>query len=234
MVGRGSRQDRPLGEKVYNSLRRDLASGSISPNERLGEERLAELYGVSRTPVREALARLLADGLIERDHHGLYPYRPRLDELDGLYELRVTLESKGIQRVLDDPTLSHDHALLRAELGTWEQYRSAPPSAGSDLVIADEHFHMVLLSSSGNPALADALEAVNARVRPARALDALSDERTTTMIREHVHIAELVLAGRLRAARDSLISHIASSQTIVLDRATRAVSMAKLGLAVRD
>ena len=234
MVGRGSRQDRPLGEKVYNALRSDLASGSISPNERLGEERLAELYGVSRTPVREALARLLADGLIERDHHGLYPYRPRLDELDGLYELRVTLESKGIQRVLDDSALRHDHALLRAELGTWERYRGAPPSAGADLVIADEHFHMVLLSSSGNPALADALAAVNARVRPVRALDALSDERITIMIREHVHIAELVLAGRLRAARDSLISHIASSQAIVLERATRAVSMAKLGLAVRD
>ena len=234
MVGRGSRQDRPLGEKVYNSLRRDLASGSISPNERLGEERLAELYGVSRTPVREALARLLADGLIERAHHGLYPYRPRLDELDGLYELRVTLESKGIQRVIDDPMLRHDHGALRAELVKWEQYRDAPPSAGAELVIADEQFHMVLLASSGNPAFAEALEAVNSRVRPARALDALSNDRIATMVREHLHIAELVLAGRLRAALDALISHIASSQAIVLERATRAVSMTKLGLAVRD
>ena len=53
-----------LREKVYLSLRRDLVSGAITATERLGEERLAELYGVSRTPVREALARLQADGLV--------------------------------------------------------------------------------------------------------------------------------------------------------------------------
>ena len=83
MGRRGLFRDSSLRERVYRSIREDLASGVIAPTERLGEERLAELYGVSRTPVREALARLLSDGLIERDEHGLYPYRPRLEELDG-------------------------------------------------------------------------------------------------------------------------------------------------------
>lgn len=89
----------PLSERVYRSLQRDLAAGVLIPTERLGEERLAEIYGVSRTPVREALARLLADGLIERHADGLYPYRPRLDELAGLYELRILLEAHGIHRL---------------------------------------------------------------------------------------------------------------------------------------
>ncbi|WP_084505559.1 GntR family transcriptional regulator [Nocardia harenae] len=90
----------PLRERVYDALRRDLAGGVLPATERLREERLAAEYGVSRTPVREALARLLADGLVQRHADGLYPFRPRLDELDELYELRIVLEARGLQRAL--------------------------------------------------------------------------------------------------------------------------------------
>ncbi|MCU1642219.1 MAG: hypothetical protein JWN03_2494 [Nocardia sp.] len=93
----------PLSERVYRALQRDLAAGVLVPTERLGEERLAETYGVSRTPVREALARLFADGLLERHPDGFYPYRPRVDELGDLYELRIVLEARGIQRLQTTP-----------------------------------------------------------------------------------------------------------------------------------
>ncbi|MFH5211659.1 GntR family transcriptional regulator [Antrihabitans sp. NCIMB 15449] len=233
MARRGSLRPSSLREQVYESLRGDLTSGSIAPNERLGEERLAELYGVSRTPVREALARLLADGLIERDEHGLYPYRPRLDDLDGLYELRSTLEARGIRRVLDDPSLTHDRATVVGELEVWQRFRDSPPDPGPELVGADEHFHTTLLAASGNPALAEALAGVNSRMRPVRALDALTEDRVATMVVEHIRIAESVLAGRLEDAFRQLLDHIESSQSVVLERAERALSMAKLGLAVR-
>lgn len=92
-----------MSERVYRALRHDLAAGALVPTERLGEERLAETYGVSRTPVREALARLYADGLLERHTDGLYPYRPRVNELGDLYELRIVLETRGIQRLQATP-----------------------------------------------------------------------------------------------------------------------------------
>src|SRR5690606_33479539 len=79
-------------DRVYLSLRDDLMSGRISPDERLGEEKLAERYLVSRTPVREALARLVSDGLVERREHSWFPFRPRFDDLADLYELRTLLE----------------------------------------------------------------------------------------------------------------------------------------------
>lgn len=230
MAGRGGQ----LRERVYRALRGDLVSGSISPTERLGEERLAELYGVSRTPVREALARLLADGLIERDEHGLYPYRPRLAELDGLYELRLTLESRGIRRVQEDESLCHDGEALSRELAAWQRIRGSDPEPGAELVAADERFHTTLLAAAGNPSLVDALTAVHARLRPVRALDDLSAERVQEMVAEHIQIAELVLAGRLQDAHDALEEHIVSSQKVVLERAQRALSLAKLGMAVRS
>ncbi|RIK12129.1 MAG: GntR family transcriptional regulator, partial [Acidobacteria bacterium] len=97
MSAGGTRRDR-----VYRALRSDLMTGVLPPDTRLGEERLAEQYGVSRTPVREALARLVSDGLVERREQGLFPYRPRFDDLADLYELRTTLELRGIRRALAD------------------------------------------------------------------------------------------------------------------------------------
>lgn len=227
----------PLRERVYHSLHRDLAGGIFVPTERLGEERLAEIYGVSRTPVREALARLQADGLIERRSDGLYPYRPRLDELDHLYELRIVLEARGIQRVsTDSPETArrtHDLDLIRAELDTWRTLRDHPPDPGPALV-ADEQFHTTLLTAAGNTALAAALTAVHSRVRPVRTLDVPTPDRIATMTAEHIAIAEQLLSGNAKGALYTLITHIDVSRAHVLARAQRALELTKLARAVRD
>ncbi len=185
----------PLSERVYRSLQRDLAAGVLVPTERLGEERLAEAYGVSRTPVREALARLYADGLLERHPDGLYPYRPRVDELGDLYELRIVLETRGIQRHLDPPARRHDTSAIEKELDIWQRFREQPPEPGAELIAADEQFHLTLLAAAGNAALTDALATVYARVRPVRALDMPSPERVAAMTEEHIAIAESLVAG---------------------------------------
>jgi DNA-binding GntR family transcriptional regulator len=225
----------PLREQVYDSLRRDLATGAIVPTERLGEERLAEAYGVSRTPVREALARLQADGLVERLADGLYPYRPRLDELDHLYELRLVLEARGMHRVrTPGEAPAHDLDLVRAELDAWRALRDDPPEPGPALVAADERFHTTLLAAAGNAALAEALTAVHIRVRPVRTLDMPTPERIATMTAEHIAVAELLVSGAVDAAAETLTAHIDTSRTHVLARAQHALRLTKLGRAVRD
>ncbi|WP_280476512.1 GntR family transcriptional regulator [Nocardia asiatica] len=225
----------PLREQVYDSLRRDLATGAIVPTERLGEERLAEAYGVSRTPVREALARLQADGLVERLADGLYPYRPRLDELDHLYELRLVLEARGMRRVGQaGEAPGHDLDLVRAELDTWRALRDDPPEPGPALVAADERFHTTLLAAAGNAALAEALTAVHIRVRPVRTLDMPTPERIATMTAEHIAVAEHLLSGAVEAASATLTAHIDTSRAHVLARAQHALRLTKLGRAVRD
>ncbi|WP_028478268.1 GntR family transcriptional regulator [Nocardia sp. CNY236] len=224
----------PLREQVYESLRRDLASGAIMPTQRLGEERLAETYGVSRTPVREALARLQADGLVERLADGLYPYRPRLDELDHLYELRIVLETRGMQRVRPGDRRSHALDPIRDELATWLRLRDHAPEPGPALVAADEAFHTTVLAAAGNTALAEALTAVHVRVRPVRTLDVPSPERIATMVADHIAIAEFLSAGAVDAALDRLTAHVDTARMHVRARAQHALRLTKLGRAVRD
>ncbi|MFC3963296.1 GntR family transcriptional regulator [Nocardia jiangsuensis] len=252
----------PLREQVYDALRRDLAGGALPATERLREERLAAGYGVSRTPVREALARLLADGLVQRQVDGLYPFRPRLDELDNLYELRIVLEARGLQRALpatgpgpgtapgtaaapgaDAPPSAgtdstappvHDLAAVRAELAIWQALRDDPPEPGQALVTADERFHLTLLRAAGNPALADALHTVYERVRPVRTMDLPNPERIAVMTAEHIAVAEHLLDGDLDAALRALTTHIDTSRAHVRLRAEQALEYTKLARAVRD
>ncbi|NEW39577.1 GntR family transcriptional regulator [Nocardia cyriacigeorgica] len=228
-----TRQGRvPLSAQVYEAVRRDLAEGALVSTERLGEERLADSYGVSRTPVREALARLLADGLVERRTDGLYPFRPRLEELDQLYELRNVLESRGIHRALGEPT--HDLDMVRAELDIWRRLAENPPEPGPSLIAADDQFHTMLLRSAGNAALADALVSVQVRVRPVRTMDMPTPDRIAAMTAEHIAIAEQLLAGDRAAALDTLTTHIDSSRSHVIARAKAALHLTRLAQVVRD
>lgn len=223
LSGRG-----PLRDRVYATLRDELMDGRISPFERLAEERIADRYAVSRTPVREALARLRSDGLVERRDGGLYLYLPPFDELAGLYELRVTLELRGIQRAIDEPGVRHDRARLEAELATWYDLRDDRPEPDAGFVAEDERFHTTLLDCSGNPALTQALIQVNQRIRAVRMYDYLTEDRLAATIHEHIEIAELVVRDRLPSALDALRAHVGASQRVVVERATRALSLTRM------
>lgn len=224
----GASRGRPQRERIYQALREELMSGRIPPWERLGEERLAERFAVSRTPVRDALARLRSDGLVEQRTGGLYPYVPSFEDLADLYELRITLELRGIRRAIDDPSVRHDADRLTGELDGWYRMREHQPPATADFVGVDEQFHTVLLDSSGNPALTAALAGVNQRIRAVRMYDYLTPDRMHATIAEHIEIGELVLRGRLNQALDALHAHVGASKDVVVERAARALAMSRL------
>jgi DNA-binding GntR family transcriptional regulator len=215
--------------RVYLQLREEVTGGEVTPRIRLAEERLAQRYGVSRTPVREALARLATDGLIERRENGFYVTTPTLSELSDLYELRVTLELRGIARTREDPPAGrHDVAMLAAELDRWRALQASPPAPDPGFVLLDEQFHVALSRASGNPALADALVAVNQKIRRVRRYDFLTAERVASTIAEHLEILELLRDGELDHAYHALHDHVGGSQAMVLLRAERGLTQLAL------
>jgi len=217
-------REKPRREEVYLALRAALMDGTLTPWERLAEVRLAERFETSRTPIREALARLQSDGLVEKRDGGLYPYVPSAQQLIGLYEVRVTLELQGIRRAIDDPTIHHDRASVEAELEKWYRWRDDRPEPDAGFVSMDEGFHLALLSSSGNPALTDVLVTVNRQIRPVRMYDYLTVDRIEATVNEHIDIAEKVLSNRLKPAFEALHEHVGASRDVAIERATRALS----------
>jgi DNA-binding GntR family transcriptional regulator len=164
---------------------------------------------------------------------GLYPYRPRIDQLNDLYEVRLTLELRGLARAAADPDVRHDRDLLGPELDRWYALRAAPPAPGAGLVDADEQYHLTLLAASGNPQLAEALKVVNNKIRPARMFDYFTAERMAATIGEHIAIAEGALEGRYAEATAILTRHIETSRSIVVGRAEAALTWAHLANSVR-
>jgi DNA-binding GntR family transcriptional regulator len=221
-------------ERVYRDLRAALMDGSLKAWDRLNEVRLAERFKASRTPVREALARLESDGLVRRRDGGYYLYVPSFDDLVALYELRITLELQGIRRAIDDPMLGHVRAIIEDELQIWYALREERPAPDASFVCMDEGFHTALLRSSGNRALTDALVTVNRQIRPVRMYDYLTEDRMRATVDEHIDIAEKVVSGRLQAAFDALHNHVGASRDVVIQRASLAMTMATMAATTPD
>lgn len=221
---RGARRD-----LVHDRLRRMVLIGVFPTRERLAEERVAEVLGVSRTPVREALVRLHAQGLLRRYADGGYfVAEPDLSDLRDLYELRIALELRGLTRALEGFG-RHDVAVLEPLRDRWRALETARPDPDPSFVELDESFHMALCRSSGNAVLADTLETVNARIRPIRMHDFLTADRIDLTISQHLGIVEAVLASRMEDAVERLRMHVGESMEVVERRAARAITQMILG-----
>jgi len=214
----------PRHAQVYDELRRRLMIGAFGVQTRLVEERLAGLLGVSRTPVREALVRLRADGLVVRHEGGYYVALPDLTQLRNLYELRVTLEIRGLARAIESDAVRHDAGLLEPLRDQWRAMSADQPDPDPQFVVVDEDFHITLSRASGNSVLADSLEAVNARIRAVRMYDFLTEDRIERTIAEHLEILELTLAGEVSDGLIALRRHVGISMEVVERRAARAVT----------
>jgi DNA-binding GntR family transcriptional regulator len=189
-------------ELVHGRLRRMVLLGVFPTRERLAEERVADMLGVSRTPVREAMARLHAERLLHRYADGGYfVAEPDLADLRDLYEVRI------------EP--------LRDR---WRRLEQDPPTPDPSFVEVDESFHMTLCRATGNAVLADTLETVNARIRPVRMHDFFTEDRIAVTITQHLGIVEAVLANQVDVAVDRMRVHVGESMEVVERRAARAIT----------
>lgn len=218
----GPSTPRSLTQLAYDALKHRLLMGEFPLGRRLGEVALAELLEVSRTPIREALTRLHAEGLIVRlPEGGFSPTAPDLHTVRELYDVRRGLELTALHA--DD---GHDPAVLETLLEDWYQLRAgtALGEFGADFVLHDEDFHLRLASASGNQSLVELLAQVNQRIRFVRMHDFLTADRVRRTITEHVSITEALLTGDRALTETRLLRHLGISRRVVERRAALALS----------
>lgn len=204
-----------LADEVHHELRDRLLRGEFALGHRLVEERTADLLGVSRTPVREALRRLEKEELIEAVPSGGYvPRVPDLGRLHDLYEVRQALEALSVSRACGP---RGDRDQLEQLRHRWATMTVVAADAG--FVHVDESFHIDLVRTGGNDALVDALHDVNARIRIVRIHDFLVPGRIERTIAEHLAVVEAVLRGDEALAQVTLRDHISDSAALVEDSA---------------
>lgn len=114
-----------LGQELVRALEEEIVSGRIPPETRLVEEEVAQRFGISRSPVREALRRLEQDGLVFREaRRGIWVAPISRADLDEVYSCRVALEGLAAEQAALHRTESHI-AALRAAFGAMDRAHAA-------------------------------------------------------------------------------------------------------------
>jgi DNA-binding GntR family transcriptional regulator len=201
---------------AYQSLKARLVQGGFAAGVRLREERLANELGVSRTPIREALSRLVSDGLVTRTSDGYVPVVPDLATIRELYDVRFALERWAIR------TPEHDLDAVAELRGEWAALAIDAPDGS--FVLRDEDFHVRLAAAAGNPTLARHLQGVNERIRVVRLHDFLTLERIGRTIEQHLRVLDAVLGHDVEAAEVRLVENFSESLAVVEERAALAIA----------
>ena len=190
--------------RVYEDIGSMAATFRLKPRERLNEGEIARQFGTSRTPVREALNRLVADGLLTFDPgKGFFCRELAPKAILDLYELRVALECE-IARLTAERAAREGLEGLATFLD-----ETGPDNEGRDeieLVRLDEHFHEGLAELTGNQALVGQLAKTNMKIRFIRWID--MEERRRFTQSEHRAILEAIVAGKGDEAANIMRRHI--------------------------
>ncbi|ACL56453.1 GntR family transcriptional regulator [Methylobacterium nodulans] len=196
-----------LAQHVADELRKAIVSAQFDFGEALSEEGLAAAFGVSRTPIREALTILQAEGLVTIvPKSGTYIFTPSEDDVAELCEHRVTLEVEAVKRTLQR---GREAALAELRLAFADMTRAR---ATEDMELygrADTAFHLSFFHHCGNRYLRDAYERNLGRVSALRThLAFVAVNEPERSYADHERIIALISANEPEQLADLLEQHI--------------------------
>lgn len=189
-------------DAVLASLRSDILTGVLSPGDQIVQESLAERYGVSRVPLREALKTLETEGqVVYHPHRGYFVAELSVADLLEVYRLRALLEAEAIRAAV--PTLTAEDVAALADLVV-----DIDLAADSDDVIAmtaaNRRFHFAIFDAAGMPRLSRLLRQLWEATDAYRALYFQAPENRERVAGEH---AAMVAALRARDAEALVALH---------------------------
>ncbi len=203
--------------RTVTALRDLILHGGLPAGSRLGEVELAERLGVSRTPVREALGRLAAEGLVELvPNRGARVASWSIVELEGVFELRATLEPRLTALAVPRATAADvreldDLARSMVRVGT-----PGPEQDLDGLVPLNRAFHDRLIALADHPALAAALAGAIKAPIVLRNFHAYDDASLRRSLAHHVEIVAAVREGDPAWARAVMTAHIRNARAVMV------------------
>ncbi|MFO1219702.1 MAG: GntR family transcriptional regulator [Burkholderiaceae bacterium] len=195
-----------LAERVYVALRERLRSGAIGPGQPLQEVQLAEALGVSRTPVREAMARLASEGLLASDRRSFtVPALSRRD-VDDIYEVRYLVEPAALKRIAPLTVDARRRAMIDKALAA----AAAAHRAGDVDAFRQAHvdYRNAWIALVPNARLVRVVEQYADHMQHIRALTLGDAAVRTIVLRGLKRVAAALAAGDGDAAAAAMLDHL--------------------------
>jgi len=198
---------RPKPHQIADRIVDAILARKLAPGARLGEQQLADLFNVSRTIVREALARLAARGMVEvNSRRGWFVVQPSPEDAREAFAARRLIET-GLLQSLDAPLAGVPLRRLREHVAQ-EQAAVAAADAGERSFLLGD-FHVCLAECAGNGTLADILRDLTARTTLIAVLYQSKHEAAQSCA-EHAEIVAALERGDAAAAAALMLRHIDS------------------------
>lgn len=195
-----------LVDQVYHDIQNRILNNVWGTGHRALEQELAEELGVSRTPVREALARLQRDGLVKViPRHGMMVLPISLKDIQEIHDILTSLEGLAVEQAASRNLTARDFGTLektirqmdaaheRSDIKAWAQ--------------ADELFHCTLVELSGNRILTEVVDNFWCRAQRARLTMLSLRTSTEESTKEHTRLVDAIRSGNGPLAREILESH---------------------------
>lgn len=208
-----------LGDRVYSTLREYLRTGRIPAGQSLQEGVLAARLGVSRTPVREALARLASEGLVVADGRSFILPSLSVGDIEDIYALRFLLEPEALRLVAASQPDRKALAPLRAAL----EDMAAANEAGDGAVFMEANYRYrdAWTALVPNKRLVRAIQLYADHVRYLRAFTLDAAAVRAVVLKGLKRLAAALAAGNGEAAAQAMRAHLGNAKRILLDMTGR-------------
>jgi DNA-binding GntR family transcriptional regulator len=208
----------PLTLQLYELIRRALLSGEFDGLQRLTEQELAKRFGVSRTPVREALQRLAISRLLTPAEGGGYvPRRPDERQLREILELRALLEVEAAALAAAHASEEQIETLQRAA----RAHRAEAATATTGILEIDDEFHRLVARASANAVLARVIAFLSERLTAYRRLELNQEGGASQPSVGHDRVAQAIASRDEAAARQLMLAHLREVERDLLSVAAR-------------
>lgn len=202
-------QREALGSQVASALREAIAGGEFVRGERLIEVDLAERFGVSRGPIRDAFRILQVEGLVENQQPGVVVIGIDHDSINELYSLRGAIEGLAVRLAVGRQDETRFGAIQRHVDAMQRAARADDPAA---FARADVAFHNEICLVSGHKRLADVWQRYEAIMMTLLRLTISLEQDLTANAGDHLKLLDLIKAGDADAAETELTDHLERSR----------------------
>ena len=213
-------------QNVYEKLYEDIIDGGYDPGSKIVICAVAEKFGVSEIPVREALKKLEAEGLVEnKPHIGFLITKPDFNTKKEIFHVRNLLEGEAVALAATKMT---DETLAKL-IAINAKMKECQFSEISKIVKLNNKFHDLLYSSCGNHFLFKTIQQIRSMVPRTKSIFVFFKDRVKTSTKEHEEICQFIAARDPEGAKRALFSHKQKSYDMLLQMSSASPENAEEG-----
>lgn len=206
---------KPIRDIVYDALRTAILQGQIKSGHRIVEKEYAEKFGISRTPVREALRKLETEGFVQYlPRKGVVVKTFETGEIIEIYNIRIALETLATVAAVENIT-AEQTLRLREAVERMEQAERQGDKAGFQEMC--RLFNGIIIEAGGMPMLTGLINTMQDYLEKYRNISLSGEDRRKAVINEHQAILAAVLAKDIDTARRCVCEHLEGAKQALLE-----------------